>query len=66
MFLLSARDCIKYNGNLVFMTEETSLPVMLDVEKGEVRYMPISIKPDRIAPVDLAVKIGSFCFTRYS
>lgn len=59
MFLLSARDCIKYNGNLVFMTEETSLPVMLDVEKGEVRYMPISIKPDRIAPVDLAVKIGT-------
>ena len=58
LILFSSRDGIVYKGKMIFMTEEKSLPVILDYESKKIRYICPLERLKKMAPIDLEIEIG--------
>lgn len=55
LVLFSSRDGIVYKGKMIFMTEEQSLPVILDYESKKIRYICPLERLKKMAPIDLEI-----------
>ena len=60
LILFSSRDGIVYKGKMIFMTEEKSLPVILDYESKKIRYICPLERLKKMAPIDLEIGYKHF------